>query len=73
MKHHKKACRSLSFSSDGNHLYTCSKDQSVQCVDMNTGTKLFNVSCAHAEAINSLKVLNEHYLATGSDDGAVKV
>lgn len=73
LKHHKKACRCLSFSTDGNRLYTCSKDKSIHAVDMNTGAMIHSINMAHKKAVNSMQVLSENYMATGSDDGCVKV
>lgn len=47
LEHHKKACRALKFSSDGIHLYTASKDKSIQVIDLNTGSVKQKLKGAH--------------------------
>lgn len=47
LEHHKKACRALKFSNDGIHLYTASKDKSIQVVDLNTGSIQQKIKGAH--------------------------
>lgn len=47
LEHHKKACRALRFSKDGIHLYTASKDKSIQVVDLNTGSVKQKIKAAH--------------------------
>jgi WD40 repeat protein len=47
LKHHKKACRCLRFSNNGEELYTASKDKSVQIVDLNTGSVKHKFKRAH--------------------------
>lgn len=39
LTHHNKPCRALEFSSDGQLLYTASRDKSICCVDVETGKK----------------------------------
>ncbi|XP_014791044.1 WD repeat-containing protein 55 isoform X2 [Octopus bimaculoides] len=73
LEHHKKSCRCIQFSSDGNILYSGSKDKSVAAVDMNTGAVTWHKKTAHESAIYSLLLLGDHFLASGDDDGTVKV
>ncbi|XP_028401663.1 WD repeat-containing protein 55-like [Dendronephthya gigantea] len=72
LKHHKKACRAVQFSTDGLYLTTASKDKTIQAVDMNTGSICRVVRKAHESPINCLKILNQYLLATGDDNGGVK-
>ena len=46
-EHHKKACRAVRFSADGQELFTASKDKSIQIVDLNTGVVKHKISKAH--------------------------
>ena len=47
LNHHKKACRAVRFSDDGNELYTVSKDKSIHTVDLNTGAVKSKIPKAH--------------------------
>ncbi|XP_070552585.1 WD repeat-containing protein 55-like isoform X2 [Ptychodera flava] len=73
LSHHKKSCRAVVFSEDGQSLCTVSKDKSIQVVDVNTGTVKFRFKKAHESPIYSLLVISENILATGDDDGQLKV
>lgn len=73
LRHHKKACRALSFSPDGLHLFTASKDKSLQAVDMNTGGIAHSVKKAHNSPVYCMKVISNSLLATGDDNGCVKI
>ncbi|XP_021375127.1 WD repeat-containing protein 55-like [Mizuhopecten yessoensis] len=72
-KNHKKACRALRFSANGEELYTASKDKSIHVVDMNTGALKRKLKKAHESPIYSMLVTGENFLATGDDDGHLKV
>ena len=69
---HVKACRNVSFSSNGERLYSSSKDKSIQIIDLNTGTAVTRLEKAHEKAINCLTVC-ENYFLSGSDDGVIKM
>ncbi|XP_056156599.1 WD repeat-containing protein 55 [Lampris incognitus] len=71
--HHLKSCRQVSFSADGEKLYSVSKDRSVHVLDVETGTLRTRILKAHAAPINALLLLDENLVATGDDAGAVKV
>ncbi|KAK3099283.1 hypothetical protein FSP39_002018 [Pinctada imbricata] len=73
LNHHKKACRAIRFSGDGNQLYTASKDKSIQTVDLNTGAVKTKISKAHSAPIYSLLETGDNFVATGDDDGHLKV
>lgn len=70
---HKKSCRGLMFSEDGQTLYSISSDKSILAVDA-SGTKKFHHKKAHDDAINKIVSLGEdNVFATGDDSGVVKV
>ncbi|KAI9098788.1 WD40-repeat-containing domain protein [Phlyctochytrium arcticum] len=73
--HHKESCRALEFSVDGLSLYTGSRDQSLQVIDTTTGKVTLRKPAAHADAINTLRVVGEQHtlLASGDDSGCVKI
>uniref|UniRef100_A0A0B6ZZW1 Uncharacterized protein n=1 Tax=Arion vulgaris TaxID=1028688 RepID=A0A0B6ZZW1_9EUPU len=71
--HHKKACRALKFSEDGRRLFSVSKDKSLYCVDVETGRLKKKIKNAHRSPIYSLAITGETFIATGDDDGLLKV
>lgn len=73
LTHHRSSCRKLRFSADGSILFTGSKDQSLCMVDLNSGAVSQRLPEAHSASIYSLCVVDEHLLASGDDDGCVKV
>ncbi|XP_035683047.1 WD repeat-containing protein 55-like isoform X1 [Branchiostoma floridae] len=72
-KHHKKATRAVAFSKDGNSLITSSKDKSLQVVDVETGKVSQCFSEAHPSPVYCQLVISDRLLATGDDDGNVKL
>jgi len=70
---HAKACRNVTFSTNGERLYSCSKDKSIQVIDLNTGSMVTRIEAAHKKPINCVRVFGEHFIVSGSDDGAVKM
>jgi len=70
---HTKACRNVTFSSNGERLYTSSKDKSVHVIDLNTGSLVTKLEGAHEKAINCLSMCEPNYFLSGSDDGVVKM
>lgn len=73
LTHHRTSCRKLRFSADGSVLITGSKDQSLCMVDLNSGAVSQRLPEAHSAAIYSLCIVDENLLASGDDDGHVKV
>lgn len=72
-KHHSQSCRGTKFSSDGNNFYTISKDRSFTICDTETGKEIYRSVDAHEMGLCSLLPLTENLLATGDDDGIVKI
>nr|XP_034959403.1 WD repeat-containing protein 55 [Zootoca vivipara] len=71
--HHLKSCREVSFSHDGQKLFTVSKDKSIHILSVEEGRLVTRFSKAHNSALNSLLVIDEHLFATGDDRGELKV
>ncbi|XP_038270362.1 WD repeat-containing protein 55 [Dermochelys coriacea] len=71
--HHLKSCREVSFSHDGQKLFTVSKDKSIHILNVEEGRLVTRFSKAHSSALNSLLVIDDHLFATGDDGGMLKV
>ncbi|XP_019852679.1 PREDICTED: WD repeat-containing protein 55-like isoform X1 [Amphimedon queenslandica] len=67
------SCRSLRFSKSGKTLYCGLKDKSIQYIDVNSFKVSFTIPNAHHSSLNSLHVISERLVATGDDEGCVKV
>jgi len=72
-KHHKKAVRALRFSSTGDHICTVSRDKSLRVTDLEKGAVTLAIKKAHESAIYSILNINDNIVATGDDDGVLKV
>uniref|UniRef100_A0A6B2E9I3 WD repeat-containing protein 55 homolog n=1 Tax=Phlebotomus kandelakii TaxID=1109342 RepID=A0A6B2E9I3_9DIPT len=70
---HTKACRDVEFSEDGDVLYSTSKDRSIMLTDVKTGKLKRYYDNAHETAIYCVRPINENLIATGDDDGHLKV
>lgn len=66
------SCRGLSFSDDGEKLYSISSDRSWKCVD-GTGTVVSQCLDAHDFPINKVMLTDANVIATGDDAGHVKL
>ncbi|XP_073680959.1 WD repeat-containing protein 55 [Garra rufa] len=71
--HHLKSCRKVLFSSDGQKLYSVSKDKAVHIMDAEAGKLLTRIPKAHDVPINALLLVDENIFATGDDEGTLKV
>ncbi|KAF4077244.1 hypothetical protein AMELA_G00205810 [Ameiurus melas] len=71
--HHLKSCRSVAFSSDGEKLFSVSKDKAVHIMDVVAGKLIKRIPKAHSKPINALLVVDENVVATGDDEGTLKV
>ncbi|KAI8090518.1 WD40-repeat-containing domain protein [Thamnidium elegans] len=69
----KKSCRGVSFTPDGSNLYAISRDRSIQLLDTETGSVIRVRETTHDSPINSLLVIDERMLATGDDQGVIKI
>ncbi|KAI8583448.1 hypothetical protein K450DRAFT_223741 [Umbelopsis ramanniana AG] len=69
----KKSIRGLEYNADGSVLYSISKDKSITAIDAAVGTTKLKLSAAHENPLNSLLILNNNVLATGDDQGIIKL
>jgi WD repeat-containing protein 55 len=70
--HHTESVRSIDFSPAGNILYAASKDKSFSVYS--NGLMQGRLENAHSESINKIIHLeDEHIVATGDDDGVIKI
>ncbi|XP_017348830.1 WD repeat-containing protein 55 isoform X2 [Ictalurus punctatus] len=67
--HHLKSCRSVAFSK----LFSVSKDKAVHIMDVVAGKLVKRIPKAHSKPINALLVVDENVVATGDDEGTLKV
>uniref|UniRef100_A0A2N9IMP4 Uncharacterized protein n=1 Tax=Fagus sylvatica TaxID=28930 RepID=A0A2N9IMP4_FAGSY len=71
---HTESCRAVRFINDGHAIATCSPDLSILATDVETGSAIARLEDAHSSgAINRLINLSETTIASGDDDGCIKV
>lgn len=70
--HHATSCRGITFSDDGEHLFSISSDRSWAHLDSN-GQMISHVQNGHQSSINKLMLLENKTLVTGDDAGVVKL
>ncbi|CAK8537259.1 unnamed protein product [Lathyrus sativus] len=70
---HTESCRAARFISGGRALLTGSPDFSILATDVETGSTIARLDNAHEAAINRLINLTESTVASGDDDGCIKV
>ncbi|KAH8511310.1 hypothetical protein H0E87_008751 [Populus deltoides] len=70
---HSEACRAVRFINDGQAIITGSSDRSILATDLETGSPITRLENAHEDAIFSLINLTESTIATGDDQGCIKV
>ncbi|XP_056372697.1 WD repeat-containing protein 55 isoform X3 [Hyla sarda] len=71
--HHLKSCRDSAFSSDGQQLFTVSKDKSIHILNVEEGKLVKRITKAHDSALNSLLLIDENLFATGDESGLLKL
>ncbi|KAM5170822.1 WD repeat-containing protein 55 [Mantella aurantiaca] len=71
--HHLKSCRDSAFSTDGQQLFTVSKDKSIHILNVEEGKLVNRITKAHDSALNSLLLIDENIFATGDESGMLKV
>ncbi|XP_060791856.1 WD repeat-containing protein 55 [Neoarius graeffei] len=71
--HHLKSCRKVAFSSDGQKLFSVSKDKAVHIMDVEAGKLVKRIPKAHSKPINALLLVDENVIATGDDEGTLKL
>ncbi|KAK4266741.1 hypothetical protein QN277_023623 [Acacia crassicarpa] len=70
---HTESCRAVRFINDGHALLTGSPDCSILATDVETGSAITRLDNAHGAAVNRLINLTESTVATGDDEGCIKV
>ncbi|CAK8530429.1 unnamed protein product [Lathyrus sativus] len=70
---HTESCRAARFINGGRALLTGSPDFSILATDVETGSTIARLDNAHEAAINRLINLTESTVASGDDDGCIKV
>jgi len=72
LRPHKKACRGVQFTEDGQRLYTISTDTSIKEIDLNSSKISWGQGKAHDSGINAI-MIQDNNIFTGDDEGVVKV
>lgn len=70
---HRKSCRAVRFVNSGSAILTASPDCSILATDVETGKEITRLDRAHGAAVNRLVNLTETTIASGDDNGCVKV
>ncbi|QHO15295.1 WD repeat-containing protein [Arachis hypogaea] len=70
---HSESCRAARFINGGRAVLTGSPDCSILATDVETGATIARLDNAHEAAVNRLINLTESTVASGDDDGCIKV
>ncbi|KAG5676316.1 putative Platelet-activating factor acetylhydrolase IB subunit beta [Polypedilum vanderplanki] len=70
---HSKAVRDVEFSVDGRGLISASRDKSIVISDLETGKFKKFWDNAHDDPIYTITVIDENLIASGDDEGTVKL
>ncbi|TYK18772.1 WD repeat-containing protein 55 [Cucumis melo var. makuwa] len=70
---HVKSCRAVRFINDGRAILTGSSDHSILSTDVETGSVIARLEDAHDEAVSKLINITSETIASGDDNGAIKV
>ncbi|CAL0311708.1 unnamed protein product [Lupinus luteus] len=70
---HTESCRAVRFINGGRALLTGSPDHSILATDVETGSTIARLDNAHEAAVNRLINLTESTVASGDDEGCIKV
>ncbi|KAI0649951.1 WD40 repeat-like protein [Trametes meyenii] len=69
----KKSCRTLASSEDGARLWAAGKAKAIHTIDVGTGEVMETRAGAHDTPINRMKRLLPNLLASGDDEGVIKL
>jgi len=69
----KRSCRGLATNADGSRLYGVTKDKSIEIIDTTTGKVVESKAGAHEDALNRVLSTLPYQLATGDDEGVVRL
>ncbi|KAG8368451.1 hypothetical protein BUALT_Bualt15G0046800 [Buddleja alternifolia] len=70
---HTESCRTLRFVNEGRAIITGSPDCSILATDVETGASIARLENSHGAAINRIVNLTESTIASGDDEGCIKV
>jgi WD40 repeat protein len=70
---HSESCRAVRFTGDGRLLLTGSPDCSIVATDVETGQAVARLTGAHGAAINRIINATDWSIASGDDEGTIKV
>ncbi|KAI0325515.1 WD40 repeat-like protein [Cubamyces sp. BRFM 1775] len=69
----KRSCRTLAMSEDGAQIWAGGKAKAIHTIDVGTGEIVDTRAAAHDAPINRMKRLLPNLLASGDDDGVIKL
>lgn len=70
---HGESCRAVRFINEGRVILTGSPDCSILATDIETGSPVARLENSHEKAVNRLVNLTETTVASGGDEGCIKV
>ena len=70
---HKGACRAVRFAADGATVFSGGSDATLQQRDVETNTRVWGKRAAHPAPINAIRLVSDTGVASGDDDGLVRV
>lgn len=70
---HSQSCRAVRFINNGQAIVTGSPDCSILATDVETGSSIARLENSHGAAVNRIINLTESTIASGDDEGCVKV
>ncbi|XP_042061134.1 WD repeat-containing protein 55-like [Salvia splendens] len=70
---HTESCRALRFVNEGRAIVTGSPDCSILATDVETGAAIARLDNSHGAAVNRIVNLTESTIASGDDEGCIKV
>ncbi|GFQ05110.1 WD repeat-containing protein 55 [Phtheirospermum japonicum] len=70
---HTESCRALRFVNEGRAIITGSPDCSILATDIETGAAIARLENSHEAAVNRIVNLTESTIASGDDEGYIKV
>ncbi|KAJ8550167.1 hypothetical protein K7X08_033874 [Anisodus acutangulus] len=73
VKAHSESCRAVRFINEGRAIVTGSPDCSILATDIETGSAIVHLENAHGAAVNRIVNMTESTIASGDDEGHIKV
>lgn len=73
VKAHSESCRTVRIINEGRAIVTGSPDCSILATDIETGSEIVRLENSHGAAVNRIVNLTESSIASGDDEGCIKV